>query len=250
VLSSYVMSASRGVVSSLPESVRLMFDSIEFLLLAVGLAGLYHYVPNTPVRWRHALAGGVFVAVCMELAKRVLALYLSSVPTYSIIYGAFATLPILLIWIYVAWTIVLLGAVIAAYLPLVMSGVSRKQDQHGWQFSLALEVLQQLAQARMQPHKGFSAKALSQRLRVEGLQLEPVLQELAQLDWVGAVATSSAAMADSAGDVRYILLVAPEEVPLAPLVERLLVTAEPSVQPLLAKWGIPSATLADALVSV
>ncbi len=65
----------------------------------------------------HAWAGGVFVAAAIELAKRVLAYYLSLVPTYSVLYGAFATVPILLVWIYVAWVIVLLGAVIAAYLP-------------------------------------------------------------------------------------------------------------------------------------
>jgi membrane protein len=56
----------------------------------------------------------------MEVAKKVLGLYLSSVPTYSVIYGAFATLPILLIWMYVAWSIVLLGALVTAYLPTVL----------------------------------------------------------------------------------------------------------------------------------
>ena len=114
---SYVMSASGGLVKRLPDGVQLLFDSLQFVLLAGGMASLYHYVPNTPVKWRHAWTGGVFVAVCIELAKKVLALYLGKVPTYSVVYGAFATLPILLVWIYVAWVIVLLGAVVTAYLP-------------------------------------------------------------------------------------------------------------------------------------
>ncbi|REM68881.1 hypothetical protein DSI38_03620, partial [Mycobacterium tuberculosis] len=79
--------------------VKLFFDTFEFALLAVGMASLYHYVPNTNVRWSHAWAGGIFVAAAIEIAKRVLAYYLSLVPTYSVLYGAFATVPILLVWI-------------------------------------------------------------------------------------------------------------------------------------------------------
>ena len=84
-LTSYVMSASGGLVRAVPDGVRLLFDSIEFFVLASGMAALYHYVPNTPVKWRHAWAGGLFVAVCIELAKKVLALYLGKVPTYSVV---------------------------------------------------------------------------------------------------------------------------------------------------------------------
>ena len=105
-------------------------------------------MPNTPVRRAHALAGGVFVAVGMELAKRLLALVPGQVPTYSVVYGAFATVPILLIWIYIAWVIVLLGAVIAAYLPSLVAGDAAARGGHGWQFQLALEVLTHLNGAR------------------------------------------------------------------------------------------------------
>jgi membrane protein len=121
----------------------------------------------------------------MEVAKKVLGLYLSSVPTYSVIYGAFATLPILLIWMYVAWSIVLLGALVTAYLPTVLAGVERLTGHRGWQFELAVEVLQCLAKERELPHKGLYVHQLSRRLRVEASQIQPVLQALAKLDWVG-----------------------------------------------------------------
>lgn len=150
-LTSYVMSASGGLVRAVPDGLRLLFDSIEFLVLALGMAALYHYVPNTPVKWRHAWAGGLFVAVCIELAKKVLAIYLGKVPTYSVVYGTFATLPILLVWIYVAWVIVLLGAVVAAYLPSLLAGVARRGTVPGWTFQLAVEVLQELQRAP--PHR-------------------------------------------------------------------------------------------------
>ena len=152
VFTSYVVSASRGMVQQVPGSVRLVFDSLQFFVLAAGMAALYHYVPNTLVRWRHAWMGGLFVAAAMELAKKGLALYLGQVPTYSAIYGTFATLPILLIWIYMAWLIVLLGAVITAELPTLQARATRHTEGEGARLQLAIEVLQQLhASAQAQP---------------------------------------------------------------------------------------------------
>jgi membrane protein len=94
----------------MPGGVSLLLDTLQFILVAGGMAAMFHFVPNTHVRWGHAWMGGLFVSACMEVAKKLLALYLSKVPTYSVMYGAFATVPILLVWIYVAWVIVLLGA--------------------------------------------------------------------------------------------------------------------------------------------
>lgn len=146
----------------------------------------------------------------MELAKKALGLYLASVPTYSVIYGTFATLPILLIWIYVAWVIVLLGAVVTAYLPIVMTGVQRMPGQQGWQFEMAVEILQYLAQERGSPAKGLYASDLARRLRVDWQQIDPVLQALSVLDWVGTVQAPGAAVATEGPEPRYVLLVEPQ----------------------------------------
>src|SRR5205085_3729900 len=124
-VTSYAISASRGIVGSLPGGFGLLFGAVEFALMTLGMAGLFHYVPNTDVRWRHAIAGGLFVALGFEVAKRLLAWYLVTVPTFAIIYGAFATVPLFLVWIYVSWVIVLLGAVVAAYAPSLPMHVGR-----------------------------------------------------------------------------------------------------------------------------
>ncbi len=108
-LTSAVLGGAQLAVGALPGSVGVLLAALEFVLLAAGVAALYHYVPNTDVRWRHAVAGGLFVAVGLELAKRGLAWYVGLMPTYSMVYGAFATLPIFLLWIYLGWVIVLLG---------------------------------------------------------------------------------------------------------------------------------------------
>ena len=245
-LTSYVMSASGGLVKRLPDGVQLLFDSIQFVVLAGGMAALYHYVPNTPVKWRHAWTGGLFVAVCIELAKKVLAVYLGKVPTYSVVYGAFATLPILLVWIYVAWVIVLLGAVVTAYLPSLLAGVARRGTVAGWTFQLAVEVLQQLHRVRHQPLKGLRPSQLAQLLRVDGLQLAPVLEALTALDWVGQVNDAAVGEAD-VPESRYVLLANPGTTPLAPLVQRLLLERSESLQPLWSKARLEGLLLEDVL---
>jgi membrane protein len=227
--SSYVLSASKGWVSVLPGSVKVLLDIVEFVAVAGGLASVYRFVPNTQVRWSHALLGGLFTAVGLELAKRVLAWYLATVPTFSAVYGAFATVPILLIWIYVAWVIVLLGAVVAAYLPSLQSGIARRGDTPGWNFQLAIEILQTLSKAEDDLKSGKNLATLSKDLRVDDLQLESPLQTLISLDWLGKLDENP----DGQG-ARYVLLIDPAKTLLAPLNERLLLPNQTSTQKF---WG-------------
>jgi membrane protein len=241
-LTSYVLSASRGLVGALPISLRFLLDVVQFLLVAGGMAALYRYVPNTYVKWSHAWAGGVFVAAGIELSKKVLALYLDAVPTYSLVYGAFATVPILLVWIYVSWVVVLMGAVIAAYLPSLLAGVARRGSAHGWLFQLAIEVLQQLHGARTTMRKGVSASQLAERLQVDVLQLEPVLETLVALDWVGQLNDE-----EVDAESRYLLLVDPDATLLAPLMQQLLLDQAPSLDNLWKKTCLPALKLRDAL---
>jgi membrane protein len=216
-ISSYLISASRGLVVGVPGAVQVLLDVVEFFLLAGGLAALYRYVPNTPVRSGHALAGGLFAATGIEVARKLLALYIDVVPTYSAVYGTFATLPILLVWIYVAWVVVLFGAVIAAYLPSLVAGTRRRGGGHGWQFQLALEVLRELRRARASARRGLSTPQLCEALELDPLQLEPVLETLVALDWIGRVNE-----VEDEQDTRYILLADAQSTALEPLMRHLL----------------------------
>lgn len=225
-VTSFVVSTSSGLVLSLPFSLRFLLDAFQFVLHAGGVAVLYRYIPYAYVRWSHAWAGALFVAAGIEVAKKLLSLYLVKVPTYSLIYGAFATLPILLIWIYVAWVIVLMGAVIAAYLPSLMAGVARRGGGHGWQFQLAVEILQQLYRQRETARRGCGASSLAQTLQVDVLQLEPVLEVLMRLDWIGQLVN------DDDLERRYILLADPQQTPLEPLMHQLLLVKTASTLPL------------------
>ena len=70
----------------------------------------YKFIPNRPVRWAHAAIGSAVAAVIFEAAKRLFAVYLLHFPSQQVIYGAFAVIPIFLLWIYLCWLIVLFGA--------------------------------------------------------------------------------------------------------------------------------------------
>jgi membrane protein len=238
-LTSYAISASRGLVGDLPGGVGMVLGTLQFVLLAAAMAGLFHYVPNTPVLWRHALAGGVFVAVAFEAVKRLLALYLQLVPTYSTIYGAFATVPILLVWMFLGWVIVLLGAVIAAYAPSLQMRVQHRPERPGDRFALALALLRELDAARHSGRHGLAMGELMQRLRAEARHLDPIVEALAALDWVARL--------EEGGAQRHVLLCEAAETPAAPLIERLLLEPSPETAPFWQRAGVDRMTLRELL---
>jgi membrane protein len=238
-LTTYVISASRGLAAALPGGVGLLLNTIEFVVLAAAMAGLFHYVPNTQVRWRHALAGGVFVSIGFELAKRALGWYVKQVPTYSVVYGAFATFPIFLVWVYLGWVIVLLGAVIAAYAPSLQMHVVRHPSTPGYRFRLAILVLRQLAAARDVDAHGMSAAKLSEMLRVDPLQIEPIVDSLVNIDWAGRL--------DEAGDPRYVLLCDPHTTPARPLLAQLLIEPSPQLRGFWQRAGFEEMKLSELL---
>ncbi len=113
---SVVLGASMGVFDALPPSARFVLNLGPVLLTWAGLACLFHYVPNTKVRKRDALIGGLLAAVALELGKRGFAAYLLTIPTYKAVYGAFAVFPMFLLWVYFSWLVTLAAALLAANL--------------------------------------------------------------------------------------------------------------------------------------
>jgi membrane protein len=242
-MTSYAISFSKGLVGAMPGGVSLLLEVLQFALMGAGMAALFRYVPNTHVRWGHAWMGGLFVAAGIELSKKGLALYVNSVPTYSAVYGAFATLPILLVWIYVVWVIVLLGAALTAYLPSLLAGGTLRRLPHGWRFQISLEALQQLELARTAAAKGLTLDQLCHTLHVDPLRLEPLLQTLTSFDWIGQLDE----VLQPGSEARYVMLVDPDVTPLEPLLSAWLVERTEQTEKI---WQIgcwPSITLREVL---
>jgi membrane protein len=242
-ITSYIVTASRDMVGGMHGGVRLFLDTVEFMLVAGGLAATYHYVPNTHVRWSHAWLGALAASAGFEVAKKLLTLYVKAVPTYAAVYGAFATVPILLVWIYVAWVIVLLGAVITAYLPSLLAQAERRAPSPGWRFQLVLEILQALQTVRHQPGHGLTLMALSKRLHVDPLQLEPLVELLVGLDWV----VRSDDHDDRGEPGRLVLVADPATTPLAPLLDATLLPRQPYTDPFWHNLSFEGRFLRDAL---
>ncbi len=116
-ISSYVLSLGGLQTGMFSELVAFFLRWLPLLFSVLAFLMMYLIVPNVRVRFFDALIGALAAAVLFELSKNVFALYISYFPSYQAIYGALATIPILFIWVYLSWIVVLIGAELTAGLP-------------------------------------------------------------------------------------------------------------------------------------
>jgi len=119
-----------------------------FLITWLGLAVLYQVVPNCRVRWRDAITGALVAAVLFEFARKGFAAYVQGIANYREVYGALAAIPIFLIWVYLSWVIVLLGAILAAALHAFEYRHTDELLPPGCEFVGLLRVVQRFAEAQ------------------------------------------------------------------------------------------------------
>ena len=214
-VSSYLVSISAGYVHKLPFGLGVVVGLIPILLSAIAFAMLYVFVPNTNVERRDAFIAGLIAAAAFEIAKRVFGAYVAHIPTYTAVYGAFATLPIFLTWIYMSWLVTLLGATIASTLPVIRQGYWQRRTFPGSEFFDALGVLLLLYRAREQAPRTVAERDVGRRLQLEADYLVDLLTKLKALHLIGK-------LQQDRGEVHWALLCDAHTTTLRPLYEKLV----------------------------
>jgi membrane protein len=220
-MTSYVITATNDVTRDMPLLGSMMYTLISVLLTMVAFTLLYMAVPNRLVEWRDAAWGGLVAAIAFEIAKRIFVVFVAKFPTYTVIYGALAAVPIFLVWIYVSWLVVLLGAVIAAALPVVKYERWWHVPAPGSEFIDAVEVLKVLHQARdNEANAGVDSATIRAATRLGFNEMESLLEKMLAAGWVGRIRTEQVRRAQwgkriTEGLDTWVLLASPHQLKLA-----------------------------------
>lgn len=181
-LTSWLVGLSMGYAKHIPIFGVGMLKALPVLFTTLAFVLMFRLVPNRYVPLKHALIGGIVAAVLFETMNRVFGYYISHFPTYKLVYGAFASVPIFLMWVYFSWLTILLGAVVSASLPhwrtpetSYLPSVVKMLD--------ALRVLK-LMSLSMQRGVVMSIPALSRELRLGFFTIEEIMERLVGADMV------------------------------------------------------------------
>ncbi len=237
-VTSYLVSTSVGWVSQVPGVGRVGLGLMPILLHTVAFSLLYGMMPHREIELKHALIGGFVTALIFEATKRIFGLYIAFFPTYSMVYGAFAAIPIFLLWIYLSWFVALFGAVLTATLPLYRFERAALRHSPGVAFYEALAILKHLYAARAQrgPGAGATMRQIRAALKIGFENTESRLDALQAAGW----ATRTEAK-------RWVLTCDPAQVRASDVFQRFVFNAsqalmrvpeeEPAVKKLIAQVG-------------
>lgn len=200
---SMLISGSRGV----SDAVDWALTGASLPLTAMAFTIMYVYMPNCKVQWRDAVVGGIVAAIGFETAKRGFGMYVRHMPNYTIVYGAFAAIPIFLIWVYLSWFITLVGAMIASALPAIRIGQFHRSRFPGSDLLDALNLLALLNQAREDGHPGYRLLELARMARRDLETTARLLDVLESHGWIAMLDPNFHAE-------RWVLLANPRNVDL------------------------------------
>jgi membrane protein len=180
---SHVIRLSMDVTANLSWLREMLLRMIPLGLLSALFSLLYHAIPNTRVAFKHALVGGILAALIFTLMQRLMGYYLVRFPSYTLVYGTFAALPIFLMWLYLSWVIVLSGAIVTALLPEFLGRHRFQKPYPGHVAQAALRLLCPLCHV-MQKGTSLDAESLSASARLPLVETEALLDRLEKQQWV------------------------------------------------------------------
>lgn len=182
-MTSWIVAQSVQSVHSAKGVEDVLLRVVPVLLNGAAFGLLYLTVPNRRVRVQDAFVGGIVAAGLFELMKRGFALYVELFPTYDLIYGTFATVPIFLLWLYLSWCVVLLGAVVVAVLPQWRLDRDATHPRGAAAFYLALRMIESL-DAAGQRGATPNVRELAASLAILDERADALLDVMEQRGWV------------------------------------------------------------------
>ena len=187
-MTSHLFTATDGIVHNIPYAGVALYTLISIALTTGAFTLLYVAVPNRLIDWRDAAWGGLLAAIAFEIAKRLFATYIAKFPTYTMVYGALAAVPIFLLWIYIFWMITLIGAVLAAALPVVKYERWWHVATPGSAFVDAMLILRVLHEARTRgASAAVDAAMIRSATRLGFDESENLLQTMLDVGWVARI---------------------------------------------------------------
>lgn len=200
-LTSWLVTQSLGLTGGPQDAQAFFLRVVPVLLNAAAFASLYLVIPNRKVLLKDAVIGGVLAAIVFEVMKRGFGLYVQLFPTYALIYGTFATVPIFLLWIYLSWIVVLFGAVVVAVLPYWRLGIRRDLEEPGAVFFLALKLIETL----FREHQRAGTPTAAQLALLSGVaedDTEHLLERMEEAGWVRRVQPTGWVLARDLGTLK------------------------------------------------
>jgi len=181
-LTSWLVGLSMGYARHIPLFGVGVLKILPVLFTTMAFTLLFQLVPNRHVPLAHALFGALVAAIAFESMNRMFGYYISHFPTYKLVYGAFASVPIFLMWIYLSWLIILFGAEIAASLSHWRTPATKKLSSTTRLLD-ALRVLQIMVNG-FQQGKVSTFPKMSKSLHIGYDELEKILDKLASANMV------------------------------------------------------------------
>ncbi|NIF68012.1 YihY family inner membrane protein, partial [Burkholderia sp. Cy-647] len=218
-ISSYLFTKSLAIAGTpaATTSVEWLLTAASLPLTVLAFTLLYVYLPNCTVAWRDAVVGGICAAIAFELAKRGFGYYVRRIPTYTAVYGAFAAVPLFLLWMYLSWLITLAGAMVASALPVIRIGQFHRVAYPGSDLLDALALLARLADAQEAGKPGHSAARLAVMVRCGMETAQRLLAAMEDREWVARLEGGDIAVS------RYVLLANPERLTVSQLFDAFVV---------------------------
>jgi membrane protein len=143
-ITTYIMSLTAEVEGAGAIVHALVLRAVPVAMSTLAFFMIYRIVPHRPVPWRHALLGGFVAAMLFEISKQLFRVYVHESPTYGHVYGAFAAVPVFLVWLYLSWLVVLFGAELTASAAYWRGGLWKRAASPGMRFREAAAIVRAL----------------------------------------------------------------------------------------------------------